>query len=149
MTEQEYQQVYQELAALLQDLRLGWVVEQVEANIQAGEMPEESLAAQSEASTVQAVLVKPEISMAQIQLLQLIDAVERVVIGSLEIEGALVDFLAEESKRLRSPMTLSFESEPVPLLTSSDARLEERQSPIAQLKEILQALRQEASSGVQ
>jgi hypothetical protein len=146
MTEQEYQQVYQDLAVMLQDLQLGWIVEQVEAKTHSGEMLEENLAAQSEATATQAVLVRSEISAAQAQLLRLIDAVEKMVISSLEIEGALVDFLAEQSTR--TCLTLSFESENIPLLTSSDAGLEQRQDEIAQLRELLQALRQEAFSGV-
>lgn len=145
MTEQEYQQVYQELAAMLRDLQLGWIVEQVEAKFQAGGMSEENLAVQPETNTAQAVLVKLEILTAQAQFICLIDAVERIVVGSIELEGALVDFLAEKSKQSQSPITLSFEAEGAPLLTSSDSGLAERQSAITQLKELLQALRQEAS----
>jgi hypothetical protein len=148
MTEQEYQQVYQELATMLYDLQLGWIAEQVETKIYSGEISEEDLAVQLEAATTQAVLVKSEISVAQAKLLYLIDAVEKLVISSLEIEGVLVDFLVEQSTRSCSPTTLSFESENAPLLTSSDAGLEQRQDEIAQLRELLQALRQEAFSGV-
>ncbi|MBD1858037.1 MULTISPECIES: hypothetical protein [Leptolyngbya] len=117
MAEQECQQVYQELVAMLQEFRLGGIVEQVKAKIHAGELSED-LAVQPGVNTAQAALVKPENSTAQAQLLRLIGAVERILVGSIELEGALVDSLVEESKRSQSSMTLSFESESSPLLTS-------------------------------
>jgi hypothetical protein len=63
MTELECQQVYQELIILLQDLQLGWVVERIGAKVQGGRE----------------------------QLLLLIDAVERLVVDTIGIEGAEVN----------------------------------------------------------
>jgi hypothetical protein len=147
MTDLECQQTYQELVTLLQDLQLGWVVDKVEAQIQRGKMAEEPLDVPAQAAS-QAVLTKPETYTEQEQLLLLIDAVERLVVGSIAIEGALVDFLVEETERLQSPITLSFESDSVPALTPEDEGLEARRPAIAELRQILQALRQEAISGV-
>jgi hypothetical protein len=149
MTEQECQQVYQELATLLQDLNLGGVVEQVEARVQAGKLEDrESLAdraLQTEIGSAQAVLTKPATYTAQERLLLLIDTVERIVVDTTEIKGALVEFLTEESTRLQAPVTLSFEADRSPLLTESDAQgLEERRQAIGELRQLLQTLRQEA-----
>jgi hypothetical protein len=149
MTEPECQQTYQELVAMLQDLQLGWVVEKVEEQIPRGKMADPESMDVPAQTTSQAVLTKPETYTEQEQLLLLIDAVERLVVGSIEIEGALVDFLVEETERLQSPITLSFESDSVPALTPEDEGLEARRPAIAELRQILQALRQEAISGVE
>jgi hypothetical protein len=85
-------------------------------------------------TTSQAVLTKPKTYTEQEQLLLLIDAVERLVVGSIEIEGALVDFLVEETERLQSPITLSFESDNVLALTPEDEGLEARRPAIAELR---------------
>jgi hypothetical protein len=118
MTEPECQQTYQELVAMLQDLQLGWVVEKVEEQTQWGKMADTKSVDVPAQTASQAVLTKPETYTEQEQLLLLIDAVERLVVGSIEIEGALVDFLVEETERLQSPITLSFESDSVPALTA-------------------------------
>jgi hypothetical protein len=149
MTEPECQQTYQELVAMLQDLQLGWVVEKTEAQVQQGKMADTEALDVPAQTASQAVLTKPETYTEQEQLLLLIDAVERLVVGSIEIEGALVDFLVEETERLQSPITLSFESDSVPALTPEDEGLEARRPAIAELRQILQALRQEATSGVE
>jgi hypothetical protein len=149
MTEPECQQTYQELVAMLQDLQLGWVVEKTEAQVQQGKMADTEALDVPAQTASQAVLTKPETYTEQEQLLLLIDAVERLVVGSIEIEGALVDFLVEETERLQSPITLSFESDSVPALTPEDEGLEARRPAIAELRQILQALRQEAISGVE
>jgi hypothetical protein len=148
MTEPECLQVYQELVTMLQDFQLGWVVERVEAQVEDEKLIDVESLNTPVQGTSQAVLTKPEIYTAQEQLLLLINAVERLVIGSMETEGALVDFLAEETTRLQSPVTLEFESDDVPALTPDDEGLEERRPAIAELKHLLQVLRQEAFSGV-
>jgi hypothetical protein len=149
MTEPECQQTYQELVAMLQDLQLGWVVEKVEEQIQRGKMADTEPMDVPAQTTSQAVLTKPETYTEQEQLLLLINAVERLVVGSIEIEGALVDFLVEETERLQSPITLSFESDSVPALTPEGEGLEARRPAVAELKRILQVLRQEALSGAE
>ncbi|MGG6270892.1 hypothetical protein ACQ4M3_41460 [Leptolyngbya sp. AN03gr2] len=151
MTGSECQQVYQELVTLLQDLQFGWVVEQVEAQLQATtlvEMETWEQPAQVESNTPQAVLVKPITGGVQERLLLLVDAVERMIVDSIEIEGALVDFLAEETHRLHAPVSIEFESDPLALLASTDQGLEERRPAIAELRQLLQELRQEALAGV-
>jgi hypothetical protein len=122
MTELGCQQTYQELGAMLQDFQLGWVVEKVDAQIQRGKT------------------TQPEIYTEQERLLLLIEAVERLVVGAIEIKGSLVDFLVEETERLQSLLTLSFESG-IPALTPEDEGLEARRPAIAELRQILQALR--------
>jgi hypothetical protein len=127
MTELKCQQTYQELGAILQDFQLGWVFEKVEAKIHRGKT------------------TQPEIYTEQERLLLLIEAVARLVVGAIDIEGALVDFLVEETERLQSPITLSFESG-IPALTPEDEGLEARRPAIAELRQILKTLRQEAAS---
>jgi hypothetical protein len=145
MTKPECQQIYQKLVTMLQDFQLGWVVEKVESQIQQGKMADMQLLDMSARNSAQAVLTDSETHTGQAQLLLLIDAVERLVVGAIEIEGALVDFLAEETERLQSPVTLSFEAD-APDLTSEDEGLEGRRSVIAELRQILQALREATSS---
>jgi hypothetical protein len=147
MTEPECQQTYQELVTMLQDFQLGWVVKKAELQIQQGKMANVQLLDASFKAGSQAGLTDSETHTGQEQLLLLIDAVERFVVGAIEIEGALVDFLSEETERLQSPVTLSFEAD-APALTSEDEGLEGRRSAIAELRQILQALRQEATSDV-
>jgi hypothetical protein len=90
---------------MLQDFQLGWVVQKVESQIQQGKIANmESLDASVKYSA-QAVLTDSETHTGQEQLLPLIDAVERLVVEAIEIEGALVDFLVEETERLQSPIT--------------------------------------------
>jgi hypothetical protein len=89
MTEQDCQQVYQELAAMLQDLQLGWVVEQVESRVPL--LEDKDLehsgysSVQTETTSSQAVLTKPATHTAQEQLLLLIAAAERIVVDTTEI----------------------------------------------------------------
>jgi hypothetical protein len=148
MTEPECQQTHQELVTMLQDFQLGWVVKKAESQMQQGKMADVQLLDASFKAGSQAGLTDSETHTGQEQLLLLIDAVERFVVGAIEIEGALVDFLSEETERLQSPVALSFEADSVPALTSEDEGLEGRRSAIAELRQILQALRQEATSDV-
>ncbi|MBD1856199.1 MULTISPECIES: hypothetical protein [Leptolyngbya] len=148
MTEQECQQVYQELAQMLQEIQFGWVVEQVEAQIQSNPLANTQIDSQTESNTSQAVLTKPATSTISTQLMLLIDRVERAIVDSIEIKGALVDFLTDESARLQAPVTLSFESDHDSRLTASDRSLADHRSAIVELKQLLQTLRQEASASV-
>jgi hypothetical protein len=147
MTKPECQQIYQKLVTMLQDFQLGWVVEKVESQIRQGEMADMQLLDVSARNSAQAVLTDSETHTGQAQLLLLIDAVERLVVGAIEIERALVDFLIEETERLQSPVTLSFEAE-APALTSEDEGLAGRRLAIAESRQILQVLRQETISSI-
>jgi hypothetical protein len=145
MTEPECLQVCQELVTMLQDFQLGWVVKKAESQIQQGKMANVQLLDASFKAGSQVGLTDSETQTGQEQLLLLIDAVERFVVGAIEIEGALVDFLAEETERLQSLVTLSFEAD-APALTSEDEGLEGRRSAIAELRQITQTLRLGATS---
>lgn len=115
MTEQDCQQVYQDLADLLQSLQLGWVVEQAKTSLHTiGVMGHDQPAVIVDgpaSSSTQAVLAKSVTHTAQNQLIRLIDAAQRVVVDTTEMEGALVDFLAEVGQHLPTPLTLGFASE--------------------------------------
>jgi hypothetical protein len=154
MTEQDCQQAYQELASMLQDLQLGWVVEQVESRVPLLEDidPEHSGYSSGQAATTssQAVLAKPVTHTAQEQLLLLIDAAERIVVDTTEIKGELINFLSEQEERLNSDVTMSFASDDGnSLMQPVVEEPTERCQVVAELRQLLQALRHEATAGAQ
>jgi hypothetical protein len=150
MTEQDCQQTYQELVAMLQDLQLGWVIEQVELNVPSdlsGYFDEAQR--QAETASTQAVLTKPVTRMAQAQLLRLIEATERIVADTTDMEGELVNFLAVQGERLNGPISLGFvaDEDTVTVPTMIDVSPDRRQAA-TELREFLQVLRQEVMAGV-
>jgi hypothetical protein len=154
MTEQDCQQVYQELAAMLQDLQLGWVVEQVESRSPLLEDSDpEHLgysSVQVETTSSQAVLTKPTTHTAQEQLLLLIDAAERIIVDTAEIKGELINFLSEQEERLNTAVTMGFASDDNNFVMQPvEEEPTDRRQVVAELRQLLQALRQEATSGAQ
>lgn len=153
MTEQECQQVYHELAQMLRELQLDWVVDKVDLLVQTGKTMDVDLTDDHMAGTgsvsPHAVLTKPLTYTAQEQLLLLIDTIERIMIDTTEVEGALVDFLSEEGQRLNAPFTLAFASEDTLLPDQFMVEcVTERRPVAAELRQLLQDLRQEALTGV-
>jgi hypothetical protein len=145
MTEQNFQQIYQELVLLLDDHNLGWVVEQA-ASIDKASIDASSVSLPTERTATQALLTKPTIQTAQARLVHLIDAAERIVIDTTDMEGELVNFLDETGDRLNTSLTLGFASDNSviePLTGSPD-----RYQTIAELRQFLKTLRQEVMSGV-
>jgi hypothetical protein len=148
MTEQDCQQTYQELVTMLQDLQLSWVTEQVELSVPSdlsGYFDEAQR--QAETASTQAVLTKPVAKMAQAQLLRLIEATERIVLDTTDMEGELVSFLAVQGERLNSPINLGFvendDTMPTMIAMSPD-----RRQAATELRQFLQVLRQEVIAGV-
>jgi hypothetical protein len=150
MTEQDCQQTYQELVTMLQDLQLGWVIEQVELNVPSdlsGYFDEAQR--QAETTSAQAVLTKPVTRMAQAQLLRLIEATERIVADTTDMEGALVNFLAVQGERLNSPISLGFVTdEDTATVPTMIAVSPDRRQAATELRQFLQVLRQEVMAGV-
>jgi hypothetical protein len=142
MSEQNFQQIYQELVLLLKDHNLDWVVDQA-ASID-DHPPENQVAIAPARST--ALLTKPAIQPAQAQLLHLIEAAERVIIDTTEMEGELVNFLDETGNHLKTHLTLGFASEDSSIETLSLPP--DRYQAIAELRQLLKTLRQEIMSGV-
>jgi hypothetical protein len=150
MNEQDCQQTYQELVTMLQDLQLGWVIEQVELNVPrdlSGYFDEAQR--QAETASTQAVLTKPLTRMAQAQLLRLIEATERIVVDTTDMEGELVNFLAVQGERLNGPISLGFvaDEDTVTVPTMIDMSPDRRQAA-TELRQFLQMLRQEVMAGV-
>jgi hypothetical protein len=150
MTEQDCQQTYQELVTMLQDLQLGWVIEQVELNVPSdlsGYFDDDQRRA--ETASTQAVLTKPVTKMVQAQLLRLIEATERIVVDTTDMEGELVNFLDVQGERLHNPVKLGFVAEeetasaPTTIAVSPD-----RRQAATELRQFLQSLRQEVMAGV-
>jgi hypothetical protein len=148
MTEQDCQQTCQELVTMLQDLQLGWVTEQVKLSVPSdlsGYFDETQR--QAETASTQAVLTKPVAKMAQAQLLRLIEATERIVADTTDMEGELVSFLAVQGERLNSPINLGFvaneDTMPTMIAVSPD-----RRQAATELRQLLQVLRQEVIAGV-
>jgi hypothetical protein len=148
MTEQDCQQTYQELITMLQDLQLGWVIEQVELNVPSdlsGYFNDDQR--QAETTSAQAVLTKPVTKMAQAQLLRLIEATERIVVDTTDMEGELVSFLAVQGERLNGATSLGFvaNDDTVPTMVAVSP---DRRQAATELRQFLQALRKEVMAGV-
>jgi hypothetical protein len=150
MTEQDCQQTYQELVTMLQDLQLGWVIEQVELRVPSdlsGYFDEAQR--QAETASAQAVLTKPVTRLAQAQLLRLIEATEHIVVDTTDMEGELVNFLTEQGERLHSPVKLGFVADedtatvPATINVSPD-----RRQAATELRRFLRTLRQAVMAGV-
>lgn len=107
MTGADCQQVHQELVLMLNDLNLGWVVEQA----------------------------------AHCQILDLIDTIERLVLDTQDMEHELIDFLA--TVQFPATVTLSFASEGQLVETVEESS--DRRREIAELRPLLNTLRQEVS----
>jgi hypothetical protein len=149
MSEQDYEQIYQELVSMLNEFKLGWVVEQVEAKslIDSPSDLDPSLIPANTA-TPQAVLTKPAIKTTQNQLLRLIEAAERVVVDTSEVEDQLLDFVTEQSQRLHQPMQLGFAAEDSNIITTQVTISFDRRQAVTELRQLLQTLRQEVIAGV-
>ena len=92
MDEIEYAKLYQELAAILNEFNLGWVVQQVADTVEIGKVIEErSLKRKTP-------LLKIEDYTAKEQLLLLIDAVEQATVNTSEMEDEIAYFLKVESE---------------------------------------------------
>ncbi len=151
MTGADCQQVYQELILMLNDLKLDWVVEQVRSQLSEVTIDRAVAIENFDGTSSQAVLTKPgtltsyEIS-AQRQLLDLIDTIERLVLDTREMEHELVDFLATVQSPTLATATLGFASEGQ--LVETVEELSDRRHAIAELRPLLNTLRQEVESGV-
>ena len=152
MTEQDYRQVYQELAMVLCDLHLNWVVEQVErwvGTIDKADVSETlNYSAQSRTASRQAVLVKPRTHQAQESLLLLMGLAEKAVADRIDLEGALLDFTASQEDHLQMPVTLGFASDDDEGIVQLGNDLTERRQAVMDLRQLLQQLRQEVLAGV-
>lgn len=92
MDEIEYAKLYQELAAILNEFNLGWVVQQVADTVEIGKVIEErSLKRKTP-------LLKIEDYTAKEQLLLLINAVEQATVNTSEMEDEIAYFLKVESE---------------------------------------------------
>jgi hypothetical protein len=150
MTEQDCQQTYQELVTMLQDLQLGWVIEQVELNVPS-DLSEyfDEAQRQAETASTQAVLTKPVTKMAQAQLLRLIEATERIVVDTTDMEGELANFLAVQGERPNGPISLGFvEDDDIATAPTMITVSPDRRQAATELRQFLQVLRQEVMTGV-
>ncbi|MEG3861807.1 hypothetical protein [Microcoleus sp. herbarium12] len=92
MDEIEYTKLYQELAAILDEFKLDWVVKQVAETVEIGKTIEErSLKRKTP-------LLKIQDYTAKEQLLLLIEAVEQATVNSSEMEDEIAYFLKVESE---------------------------------------------------
>ena len=104
MNEQECLEIYNELKNLLYKKRLEWVIEQVEETFRAGKIVEYSTAKYREINRINKSSRSKELRMMREnyslreQLLILINALENVLVNSLDIKRELSIFLAEEKE---------------------------------------------------
>lgn len=151
MTEDDCQQVHQDLILMLNDLNLGWVVEQTRSQLTEATVDRAVAIGNFEGTSSQALLTRPNTltnheRSAQRMLLDLIDTIERLVLDTREMENDLVDFLATMRSSTPTAATLGFTSEGGLVETVKDS-IDHRQA-IAELRPLLNTLRQEVESGV-
>ena len=159
MTEADCQQMHQELSLMLNDLNLGWVVEQARSQLSQVPIDWDMAIEKFEGTSSQALLTKPntltryELS-SQKKLLDLIDTIERLVLDTGEMENELVDFLTIVSYATSETATLGFTSEGGLVETVKDSIsvpggfTNDHRQAIAELRPLLNTLRQEVESSV-
>lgn len=143
MDEQECLIVYQELEAMLAELNLAWVGQQVAEVVRSGKTVEER------SPTRRTPITKVEDYTAQEQLLLLISAVEQAVIHSWEMERELAHFFSRESQASSAVAVLSFASASRDSGKKIDLNfeaLEQRAEQAMKLQELLAKLRGEVDN---
>jgi hypothetical protein len=104
---------------------------------------------QAENTSTQAILTKPVTKIAQTKLLRLIEVTEYIVVNTIDMEGGLVNFLADQGKRLHRPTKLGFVvDEDISTVAITIAVSPDRRQAATELQQFLQALRQEVIAEV-
>ncbi len=85
----------------------------------------------------------------EVELLRLIEATERIVVDTIDMEGELANFLIAQGERLHSPVKLGFvaDANTATVATTIDVSPDRRQAA-TELRQFLQALRQTVMAGV-
>lgn len=146
MDNNEYKNLYDQLKKILSEYNLTWVVEQVNETIHEGKIVnvEESLPRKSKTKTHR---IKQENFSEKEKLFLLIDAFERIILDSSEIENELNEFLTEENREsILDPKLLFSEEddEDYQVIFYTDS-VKLRQQIAMELKNLLDMLRKEVN----
>ncbi len=147
MNNNEYKNLYYQLKKILNEYNLTWVVEQVNETIREGKIVnvEESLPRKSKTKTHR---IKQENFSEKEKLFLLIDAFERIILDSSEIENELNEFLTEENREsILDPKILFSEEddEDYQVIFYTDS-VKVRQQIAMELKNLLDMLRKEVNN---
>jgi hypothetical protein len=137
--------VYQALVEMLNPLKLGWVAEQVADVISAGKTTEELVSGRKSPD------LKLNYYTPQEQLFLLINAIEKSVINTGEIETEIMDIFGHESQNSDLKPELRFTSSvdgKGKLFKYSMESVNSRQQHGQELKKMLEQLRQEMETHV-
>jgi len=145
MNEQDCSAVYNVLIEMLNAIKLGWVTEQVADVISAGKTTEELVSGRKSPD------LKLNYYTPQEQLLLLINAIEKSVINTVEIEREIMDIFSHEAQNcdlkpeVRFTSSVEVEGQ---LFKYSIESVNSRQETVEALKKLLEQLRQEIGSDV-
>lgn len=145
MNQEDCLAVYQELVEILNALKLGWVTEQVADVISAGKTTEELVSGRKSPD------LKLNYYTPQEQLLLLINAIEKSVIHSGEIETEILDIFRHEAQNSDLKTELRFTSSvdgKGKWFKYSMEAVNSRQQHGQELKKLLEKLRQEMETHV-
>ena len=145
MNQEDCLAVYQALVEMLNPLKLGWVTEQVADVISAGKTTEELVSGRKSPN------LKLNYYSPQEQLLLLINAIEKSVINTGEIETEILDIFRHEAQNCDLKPELRFTSSvdgEGKLFKYSIESVNSRQQHRQELKKLLEKLRQEIETHV-
>jgi hypothetical protein len=145
MNQEDCLAVYQALVEMLNPLKLGWVTEQVADVISAGKTTEELVSGRKSPN------LKLNYYTPQEQLLLLINAIEKSVINTGEIETEILDIFRQEAQNNDLKPELRFTSSvdrEGKLFKYSIESVNSRKQHRQELKKLLEQLRQEMETNV-
>ncbi|CAC5345680.1 MULTISPECIES: hypothetical protein [Planktothrix] len=145
MTQEDCLAIYQALVEMLNSIKLGWVTEQVADVISAGKTTEELVSGRKSPN------LKLNYYSPQEQLLLLINAIEKSVINTGEIETEILDIFRHETQNSDLKPELRFTSSvdrKGTMFKYSIESVNSRQQHRQELKKLLEQLRQEIGTNV-
>lgn len=144
MDEQDAAAIYQELAAMMNELKLNWATSQVSKIVQAGKTIEERSAKRN------SLVLKIESYSPEEQLFLLINALEQAAVNTTEMEIEIAEFLRVEQENDRLVPEIEFvraDGDTGQTLDFTEETLAERGKQAAYLKRLLERLRQDIVAG--
>jgi len=145
MNQEDCLAVYQALVEMLNSIKLGWVTEEVADVISAGKTTEELVSGRKSPN------LKLNYYSPQEQLLLLINAIEKSVINTEEIETEILDIFRHETQNSDLKPELRFTSSvdgKGTMFKYSIESVNSRQQHRQELKKLLEQLRQEIGTNV-
>ncbi|MEH1793457.1 MULTISPECIES: hypothetical protein [unclassified Nostoc] len=145
MNANEYQNLYSEIQGIINDYKLGWIIEQVNNSIYEGKIVsiEDRLAKKNREKTPR---IKREDYTAKEKVLLLLNAFETAVVNTIELEKEVGRFLTEEISDSQLEPQIKFYSEEEQnshqfIFSSETINL--RQQEVREIQNLLNELRQE------